>query len=196
MLQPGPGEVTRLLALWSKGDKSALDDLLPIVYPELRRLAASYLRRERGGHTLQPTALVNEACLRILGAANFECGARGQFFAFAAQVMRNLLVSHAIRRNALKRGGGHQICLGYTEPRSGEPRVDILALDHALERLTRRDPRQGRIVELRFFAGLSEDEIAEVLGLSPSTIKREWRMARAILYKNLRPQAGAEARQP
>jgi RNA polymerase sigma factor (TIGR02999 family) len=185
MTQPGPGDVTRLLQSWTGGDRQAFDELAPLVYRELRALAAAYLRRERSDHTLQPTALVHEAYLRLIDQTRVEPQNRSHFFAIAANLMRQILVSHARRHRAAKRGAGNKVALeedaGVVQPRE----VDLVALDEALSELTRLDPRQGRIVELRFFGGLTEDEIASVLGVSAITVKRDWRMARAVLRQQL-----------
>jgi RNA polymerase sigma factor (TIGR02999 family) len=176
-------EVTRLLQSWSDGDKSALDALIPIVRAELRTLAAALLRRERTGHTLQATALVHEAYLRLVDQTDVSCHSRSQFFGIAANLMRHILVDHARRHRSAKRGGGNTIALekvaGVLTSEEGE--VDLLALDEALKQLTERDLRQGQIVELRFFGGLTENEIAAVLGVSVITVKRDWRMAKAVL---------------
>jgi RNA polymerase sigma factor (TIGR02999 family) len=188
-----PGDVTQLLQSWSGGDRGALEKLAPVVYRELRHLAAAYLRRERPGHTLQTTALVHEAYLRLVEQNRVQIQSRCQFFGIAAKLMRQILVNHAERRLAAKRGGGRQITLQEWHLSGGQKPVDLLALDQALERLTRLDPSQGRIVELRFFGGLTEDEIAEVMGVSRSTVEREWRTARAVLFKELsQPLAGGK----
>ena len=180
------GEVTRLLVSWSGGNQGALDELVPVVYRELRRMAAGYLRRERAGHTLQPTALVHDAYLHLIDQKIADCRTRAQFFAIAANLMRQILVDHAKRHKALKRGGGNQVALdeaaGAVQP---QPQIDLVALNEALEKLAEVDPRQSRIVELRFFGGLTEDEVAEVLGVSPITVKRDWRIAKAVLSTQL-----------
>lgn len=180
------GEVTRLLALWSSGDASALERLAPLVYEELRTLAGRLLRGERAGHTLQPTALVNEAFLRLAGGRTVDWKGRTHFFAVAARAMRRILVDHARTRLAGKRGGGAtRISLTETPLSVPAPDVDVLALDEALERLAGLDPGQARVVELRFFAGLSVEETAEAIGASPATVKREWSSARAWLFREL-----------
>lgn len=185
MGQPESRDVTRLLESWSDGDKAALGELVPIVYRELRGLAASYIRRERPDHTLQPTALVHEAYMRLVDQTHARSPNRAHFFAVAANLMRQILVNHAERHRAVKRGGGNKVVLedgaAAVTPRS----VDLIALDHALNKLALLDPRQGRIVELRFFGGLTEEEIAKVLGVSPITVKRDWRIARAVLHREL-----------
>ena len=175
-----PGEVTRLLLAWRQGDRSALDRLIPLVYGELHRMAERYLRRERPGHTLQPTAIVNEAYMRLIGQKGVDWQNRAHFFAVAAQSMRRILVEYARRRGAKKRGGeGARYLLDtvvMTEPRA----VDLIALDDALAKLTALDAEQGRVVELRFFGGLTEEETAEVLSVSSRTIHRKWIAAKTV----------------
>jgi RNA polymerase sigma factor (TIGR02999 family) len=180
-----PGDVTRLLEYWSRGDKEALNQLVPLVYRELRRLAAAYLRRERREHTLQPTALVHEAYLRLADQTRVDCRSRAQFFGIAANLMRQILVNHARRHQATKRSGGNRVTLDDASSVILQRATHLIALDDALERLALLDPRQSRIVELRFFAGLTEEEIAEIIGVSPFTVKRDWRIARAALYNEL-----------
>jgi RNA polymerase sigma factor (TIGR02999 family) len=180
-----PGDVTRLLQSWSCGEKQALNELVPIVHRELRGLAAACLRRERRDHTLQPTALVHEAYLRLVDQAQVQCRNRVQFFAIAAHLMRQILVDHARRHRAAKRGGGNKVALEEAAGVAGRQEVDLVALDEALGDLARLDPRQGRVVELRFFGGLTEDEIAGLLDVSPITVKRDWRIARAVLHYQL-----------
>ena len=177
--------VTRLLESWSDGDKAALGELVPIVYRELRGIAASYIRRERPDHTLQPTALVHEAYLRLVDQTHARSPTRAHFFAVAANLMRQILVNHAERHRAAKRGGGNKVPLQDGAAVMTPPPVDFIALDQALNKLTQLDPRQGRIVELRFFGGLTEDEISKVLGVSAITVKRDWRIARAVLHREL-----------
>lgn len=184
------GEITRLLARVRTGDEQANAQLAPLIYDELRRLAAYYIRGERPDHTLQATALVHEAYIRLVGQ-DIDWQSRAHFFAVAAQVMRRVLVDYARAAKADKRAGKlHRIplesALVYAEEQSGE----LIALDEALERLGQWDPRQSRIVELRFFAGLSVEETAEVLGISTRTVKRDWSMARAWLYSELTKAAG------
>ena len=179
-------EVTQLLADWSDGDEGALDKLIPLVQPELHRLAHHYMRRERAGHTLQTTALLNEAYLQLVDDSTRNWQNRTHFMAGAAQLMRRIMVDHARERCSLKRGGGAlRVTLDdaalVTEKRSEE----LLALDEALERLTAEDPRKSRIVELRYFGGLTEEETAAFLKLSDRTVRREWRMARTWLYRAL-----------
>jgi RNA polymerase sigma factor (TIGR02999 family) len=178
--------VTRLLIDWSRGDEAALDELLPIVYSELRRVARRELRRERAGHTLQPTALVNELYLRLVEQRRASWENRAQFFAVAAQIMRRILVDHARAQVAAKRGGlAPRLSLSEAGDIGTEPAHEVLAVDMALTRLASLDADQARIVELRFFSGLTVEETAHVLGRSPRTIKREWRLARAWLYGQL-----------
>jgi RNA polymerase sigma factor (TIGR02999 family) len=196
MAAPGSGEVTRLLQAWSGGDKEALGQLVPFVYRELRGLAAAYLRRERQDHTLQPTALVHEAYLKLVDQTQVESPSRAQFFAIAANLMRQILVDHARDRRAAKRGGGNKVALEEAAGVVPEPRVDFVALDEALDKLAQLDPRQSRIVELRFFGGLTENEIAEVLGVSAITVKRDWRIARAFLHRRLGADVMSRAARP
>ena len=178
-------EVTRLLVRLTDGDRGVLDDLLPVVYGELRRLAASYLRKERVGHTLQPTALVHEAYMRLVDQTQVQWQNRAHFFGVAAQMMRRILVDHARGHMAAKRGsGGVKLSLEDNEAAivSAEKAEELVALDEALNRLSEIDPQKSRIVELRFFGGLSIEETAEVLGIGTATVIRQWRMARAWLY--------------
>ena len=182
MEKPSGQEVTALLREWSAGDRGALERLMPLVYGELRQLAASHLRSERGDHTLQPTALVHEAYLRLVGQRSVSWANRAHFFGIAAQMMRRVLVDHARRRLAAKRSPGTlRIDLGEETAAAPDRMPELLALDRALTELERLDPRQARVVELRFFAGLSVEETAEVAGVSTATVKREWRTARAFL---------------
>jgi RNA polymerase sigma factor (TIGR02999 family) len=180
-----PGEITRLLLAWRQGDRDALDRLIPLVYAELHRMAERHLRRERPGHTLQPTAIVNELYLKLLGRQGADWQDRAHFFAVAAQSMRRILVEHARHRDAKKRGGqGTRYLLDtvvMTEPRA----VDLIALDDALAKLSALDSEQGRVVELRFFGGLTEEEAAEVLLVSSRTIHRKWLAAKTFLFREL-----------
>jgi RNA polymerase sigma-70 factor (ECF subfamily) len=185
MSKPEPGDVTRLLQSWSCGEKKALNELVPIIHGELRGLAAACLRRERRDHTLQPTALVHEAYLRLVDQTQVQCQNRAQFFAIAANLMRHILVDHARHHLAAKRGGGNKAAVEEEAGMVAERGVDFVALDEALDQLAQLDPRQSRIVELRFFGGMIEDEIAEVLGVSAITVKRDWRIARAFLHRRL-----------
>ena len=167
------------------GDRQALDEMLSAVYTELHRIAARYLSHERPGHTLQPTALVHEAYLRLAGQRNADWGNRAQLLGLAAGMMRRILVNHARDRSAAKRGGDAQRVSLSLADLAAEPRpddVDTIALHEALERLEQRDARKGRVVELKYFGGLTNDEIAEVLGISGATVEREWKFARAWLY--------------
>ena len=185
-MQPPEG-ITQLLLDWGNGDQAALEKLMPLVYSELRRLATNYLRRERGEHTLQPTALVNEAYLKLVDQRNPKWQNRAHFFGISAQLMRRILVDHARRHQAEKRGGSEQQRLSITsaEELLAQPVVDLLALNEALEELSQMDPQQGRIVELKFFGGLSIDETAEVLVIGHATVEREWKSARAWLRRQL-----------
>lgn len=179
-----PQELTQLLADWGRGDKSAFDRLYPLVHAELRRIAQRQMSQERPGHTLQATALVNEAYLKLAGQERFEWHDRAHFFAVCAQVMRHILVDHARSRAREKRGGGAiQVSLNDALVVAEEHIADFIALDEALSALERVDPQKGRIVELRYFGGLSVEETAEVLKISPRTVRREWRRAKAWLYR-------------
>jgi RNA polymerase sigma factor (TIGR02999 family) len=178
-------DVTKLLREWTGGDRSALDRLLPVVYEELRRIAAAYVHRERAGHTLQATALINEAYLRVIDINRIEWRDRSHFFALCAQMMRRILVDHARSRIYLKRGGGaHPITLD-ERMAIGEPTAELIALDDALNALAVRDQRKARVVELRFFAGLSVEETATVLGVSPQTVLRDWSLSKAWLAREM-----------
>lgn len=187
-----PQEITRLLADWSKGDREALERLTPLVHAELRRIARRQMSQERPGHTLQATALINEAYLRLAGRDGFEWHDRLHFFAVCAQVMRHVLIDHARARSRDKRGGGAaQVSLDGAAALAGEQPAGLLALDEALRSLEAADARKGRIIELRYFAGLTIEETAEVLGVAAITVRREERRARAWLYRSL---AEGEAR--
>lgn len=186
MSGPIPESVTHLLIDWSGGSRTALDKLMPLVYDELRRIATRSLRRERSDHTLQATALVHEAYLKLIDQRQVRWQDRAHFFAVAAQVIRRILVDHARRRHAAKRGSGSSpVSLTDVALAAEAPEVDLVALDDLLQQLAARDSRQSHIVELRFFGGLTIEETAEVLRLSPATIKGEWRLARAWLYSEL-----------
>jgi RNA polymerase sigma factor (TIGR02999 family) len=179
-------DVTRLLQQWSNGQERALDRLVPHIHQELRKLAAGYLKRERPDHTLQPTALVNEAFLKLIDQRAVKWQNRAHFFGIAAQAMRRILVDHARTHAAGKRGGGlRRVPLDDEHLIAGTVDVDLLALDEALTRLATIDPQQSRIVELRFFGGLTMEETAEVMRISPATIGREWRIAKAWLSAEL-----------
>ena len=183
-------DVTQLLQQWSDGQEQALDRLLPQIHAELRQLAASYLRRERADHTLQPTALVNEAFLKLVDQRAARWQNRAHFFGIAAQAMRRILVDHARAHAASKRGGAmRKVPLDDASLTGPGPDVDLLALDEALTRLAALDPQQSRVVELRFFGGLTMEETAEVMHISPATVGREWRMAKAWLSAELGPTA-------
>ena len=181
-----PGAVTELLRAWSDGDDGALEQLTPLVEAELRRLARAYMRRERRGHTLQTTALVNEAFLRLTDARRVRWQDRAHFLGISARLMRRVLVDHARSRGYRKRGGGAQrVTLDEGLVTSPEPAVDVVALDRALEALAAVDVRKSRVIELRFFGGLSVEETAEVLHVSPDTVKRDWRLAKLWLLREL-----------
>lgn len=195
----GTGRVTRLLLDWRAGDESAMASLLPLVYDELRTLAARHLRRERHAHTLQRTALVHEAYMRLIDQTRVDWQSRAQFFAIASRMMRRVLVDHARKHLAQKRGGGLvRVELEPARPPEEDPAampdalaltgtapVDLSTIDEALQKLERMDPRQGKVVELRFFGGLSIEDTADALGISPATVKREWVSARAWLQREL-----------
>jgi RNA polymerase sigma-70 factor (ECF subfamily) len=187
------GEVTRLLGEIGRGEKDAMNQLLPLVYDELHRLARSYFRRERGEHTLQPTALVHEAYIRLVDQrAPME--SRGHFMAVAATQMRRILLDYARKHRAARRGGeGQKVMLEDTMAICEQQPLDMIALDGALERLAALDDRQAHLVELRFFGGLSVEETAEVMGVSPATVKRSWSSARAFLHREITGAPGPEA---
>lgn len=179
-------DITDLLLAWSEGDRQAFDRLVPLVYAELRRQARVQLAREREAHTLQPTALVHEAFLRLVDQRSARWQNRAQFFGVSAQLMRRILVDHARARDAAKRGGGAvRISLDEAPEAAASPETDVLLLDEALERLASLDERQARVVELRYFGGLSVEEAAAVLDVSEITIKRDWAMAKAWLFREL-----------
>lgn len=185
-------EITRLLIEWSDGNRAALDELYPLVYGELRRLARRHMRRERAGHTLQTTALVHEAYLRLVDQRGVRWQNRAHFFALAARVIRRVLIDHARRNHYAKRGGGaRRVALEEAAELSTAKAAELLALDEALDALVALDPRRAEVVELRYFGGLSNEEIGEVLQVHPNTVVRDWKMARAWLYKEL--SGGAEA---
>jgi RNA polymerase sigma factor (TIGR02999 family) len=206
MNEPPDGRVTDLLVSWAGGDQRALGELMPLVYGELRRLAERQLRGERSNHTLQRTALVHEAYMRLINQKNANWQSRAQFIGLAAQLMRRILIDHARARRRAKRGGGitpvsldqtgvilessdQEGCQVEALEFASDPTVDLSAIDSALSRLEAIDPKQGRIVELRFFGGLSIEETAEVVGVSPATVKREWALARAWLRRELTSEA-------
>jgi RNA polymerase sigma-70 factor (ECF subfamily) len=185
-MSDSPPDITELLEHLSAGKEHALDDLLPLVYGELRRQAARYLRRERQNHTLQPTALVNEAFIKLVDQRNVRWQNRAHFFGVAAQAMRRIVIDHARTKQRIKRGGVQQaVTLDENLIAVDAKLVDVLALDEVLTRLAAVDERQARVVELRFFGGLSVEETAEVMDISPATVKREWSMAKAWLYNEL-----------
>ena len=179
-------DVTQLLRAWRGGDAVALRRLVPMVEGELRRLAYLYLNKESPGHTLQPTALVNEAYLRLIEWNGVEWQSRAHFFAVAAKIMRRVLVNHAMARGAQKRGGDAIIIsLNDTDQEAAQPGAGLIALDEALTKLAEFDPRKSQLVELRFFGGLNAEEIAEVMGMTVRNVRREWTLTRAWLYKEL-----------
>jgi RNA polymerase sigma-70 factor (ECF subfamily) len=182
-------KVTGLLSEWRQGDKAALDKLTPLVYDEMRRLAHRYVRREREGHTLQTTALVNEVYLRLAGQQSIEWQNRAHFFGVIARVMRHILIDHARARHFAKRGGAaERIPLEDADLMSAQRAAELVGLDEALEELARFDGRKSRVVELRYFGGLSLEETAEVLDISVMTVRREWRAARAWLFRRMRDE--------
>jgi RNA polymerase sigma factor (TIGR02999 family) len=181
-----PHEITQLLAEWSDGNQTALDKLYPLVYDELHKMANRYMKRERKDHTLQTTALINEAYVRMVDQKNVHWENRAHFFAISAQIMRRILIDHARRHHYAKRGGGAlKVSLDETAMVASNPAPDMLLLDEALNRLAEMDPRRGQVVELRYFGGLNNEEIAGVLKISENTVTRDWNMARAWLYQEL-----------
>lgn len=185
-----PGEITSLLAQWSAGDQAALDALVPILYDELRRLASNYMRGERSGHLLQTTALVHEAYLRLVGHENVNCHTRAGFFAVAAKVMRHVLVDDARSRKRAKRGdGAPPLRLEEAALISDDRAEEIIAIDSALDSLTAFDLRKSKVFELRYFGGMSVDEVAEALEVSPVTVARDWKMARVWLRREMTSRA-------
>lgn len=187
-------EVTLLLTALTRGDDGAASKLIPVVYAELRRLAGSYMRRERVDHTLQATALVHEAYLKLIEQRSANWQSRAHFFGVAAQLMRRILIDHARGHSRQKRGGEQKkVSLDEAFVFSEKQADELLAVDDSLNRLAEIDPRQARVVELRFFGGLSVEEAAEVLGVSPKTIKRDWSVAKAWLYADLKERHGIDA---
>jgi RNA polymerase sigma factor (TIGR02999 family) len=183
---PSRGELTRLLSQWSSGDPSALDEAVPIVYDELRRLASDYMRGEAPGHVLQTTALVNEAYVRLVGRRRVSCETRAQFFAVAAQVMRRVLVDYARGRNRVKRGeGAIPLELESVAVLADDRTEQVIAINMALDKLSVFDPRKARVFELRYFGGMSVDEAAGALSVSPVTVARDWRMAKLWLRREI-----------
>lgn len=190
MDSPAPHDVTQLLVAWTNGDQAARDRLMSVVYEELHRLARRYMRRESPGHTLQTSALVNEAFLRLVDQRDVHWQNRAHFFAIAAQLMRRILVDHARNRSSGKRGGGERaLSLDDGLIVSKERSAEVVAVHEALEQLAKFDARKSQIVELRFFGGLTIDETAEVLGVSPGTVMADWTMAKAWLRREISPQA-------
>lgn len=186
MDQTSPNEITEQLIAWSKGDAAALEKLIAAVYHELRRMADNYLRGEDSGHSLQPTALVHEAYLRLIDQTKIEWHNRAQFFGVAAQMMRRILIDHAKARHRLKRGGAAiRVALDENTDFTQERAAELIALDEALQTLAELDQRKSRIVELRYFGGLSVAETAQVLGISDKTVMRDWNLAKAWLYREL-----------
>ena len=189
-----PQEITALLAAWGNGDRATLDQLMPLVYDELRRIAHRHLGRERDGHTLQSAALVNEAYLKMLGGQQVDWQNRAHFFAVASQLMRMILVDYARTRNRKRRRGGAQhVSLDDALAMASEQSAELVALDDALKDLAAFDERKSKVAELRFFGGLSVEETAEVLHVSPVTVMREWRLAKAWLYRELNKEVSDEA---
>jgi RNA polymerase sigma factor (TIGR02999 family) len=187
---PSTNEVTERLIAWSAGDRAAFDHLLPIVYQELRRMAGAYLRQENPGHTLQPTALVHETWLRLIDQTRVNWQNRAQFFGVAAQMMRRILVDHAKAKHREKRGGDAvKLSLDDVVNLSQERVTDLLALNDALDDLSRIDGRKSRVIELRYFGGFSVEETAQILEVSPETVIRDWKMAKAWLYQQIKREA-------
>lgn len=187
---PKQHEITQLLAEWSDGNQSALDELYPLVYDELHRLARRYMSRERQDHTLQTTALINEAYVRLVDQKNVHWANRSHFFAISAQIMRRILIDHARRHAYAKRGGGaQQVSLEEAAIVSRAAGLELLRLDEALKSLAQMDPRRSQVVELRYFGGLNNEEIAGVLNISENTVTRDWNMARAWLHRQLSESA-------
>ena len=185
-----PGEITRLLSDWSSGNHAALEKLLPVVYDQLRRLASGYMRRERPNHMLQTTALVHEAYLRLVDEQNLNYQTRAHFFAVAAQVMRHILVDYARGQRRAKRGHGvAPLALSDVAVMSDDRAEELIAVNSALENLTAMDQRKGRVFELRYFGGMSVEEVADTLKVSPATVARDWRMAKAWLRREIAPGA-------
>jgi RNA polymerase sigma factor (TIGR02999 family) len=192
-MNSSPGEVTRLLKAMNAGDAAAAEQLLPLIYKELHRIAEAYMRRERPDHTLQATALIHEAYLRLMGG-NIDFDNRGHFIGLAAHVMRRVLVDYARQHNAERRAGGLRRVEIQEELAISPERLDeVLILDGAMERLKEKNPRQAQLVELRYFGGLSVDQIAAILGIAPRSVKRDWFLARMFLYSELSPGEGLPA---
>lgn len=193
-MQPAPEDVTMLLAQLVEGKEEAASKLIPMVYDELRRLAGGYMRRERGDHTLQATALVHEAYLKLVQQRSVDWQSRAHFFGIAAQMMRRILIDHARGHLRDKRGAGQQVVpLDEAVVFSPEQSAEMLRVDESLQRLSKLDPRQAKVVELRFFGGLTVEETADVLKISPKTVKREWSVAKAWLHGDMRQHNGGTA---
>jgi RNA polymerase sigma-70 factor (ECF subfamily) len=193
MVAPSPKEVSRLLIDWGNGNQAALDELIPLVYDELRRLAGRYMRREGQDHTLQTSALVNEAYMRLVDQKNVQWQNRAHFFGVAAQLMRRILVDHARSRSRVKRGGGAQMVSLADQAGVSKEAEEVIALDDALTNLAEMDLRKSQIVEMKFFGGLTTEEVAEVLKITTRTVEREWRKARAWLNRAITKGATNEA---
>jgi RNA polymerase sigma-70 factor, ECF subfamily len=188
MEKSSPAEITRLLLEWRNGSERALEELMPLVYAELRRRARNYMRRQSPGHTLQTTGLVNEAYMRLVDSNRVNWQDRNHFFAVSAQLMRRILVDFARKKNSQKRGGDQiLVTLDERVDKAAENGLDLVGLDDALTRLAEFSPRQSRIVELRYFAGLTEEQIADTLEISSRTVRRDWNLARAWLFRELQP---------
>lgn len=188
MEKDSPADITQLLLEWRNGSERALEDLMPLVYSELRRMARNYMRRQSPGHTLQTTALVNEAYMRLVDSNRVNWQDRNHFFAVSAQLMRRILVDFARKKNSQKRGGDQiMVTLDERVDKAAENGLDLVGLDEALTRLSEFSPRQSRIVELRYFAGLTEEQIADTLEISSRTVRRDWNLARAWLFRELQP---------
>ncbi len=193
MNSPPSSQLTQLLEQWQQGDQEALETLMPIVYHELKRLAGSYLRRERPDHTLQSAALVNEAYLRLIEQRETRWQNRAHFYGIAAQAMRRILADHARSHKAAKRGAGMpELELNEAVVQAQSRSIDLMELEEALQKLEKLDPQQGKIVELRFFSGLSIEDTANVLGISPATVKRDWAAARAWLFREIGSRQNVE----
>lgn len=187
-MQSQSNDVTQLLIDWNNGDAEAVEKLLPVIYAELRKLAAHYLSKERSNHTLQPTALIHEAYLQLIEISRVNWQNRAHFFGVAARSMRHILVDHARSHQAAKRGGGYKVSISDGMAIAQPKDIDLILLDHALSQLNELDPQQSRVVELKFFGGLSIEEIAEALSISPATVKRHWASAKAWLNREINRQ--------